>query len=84
MKKLGIFFVLLLSGLLVGCQTPAGSASERSLRNSEISKQQWRMFVDDLDTIAKTIQQNAIEISKLHTDLIGKGKAINSPIAKTW
>ena len=51
MKKLGIFFVLLLSGLLVGCQTPAGSASERSLRISEISKQQWRMFIDDVDTI---------------------------------
>lgn len=49
MKKFGILFVLLLSGLLVGCRTPGESAPERSLRINQASKQQLRMFVADWD-----------------------------------
>lgn len=49
MKRIGILFVLLLSGLLIGCRTPAESAAERSLRIDQAAKQQWRMFVDDWD-----------------------------------
>lgn len=40
--------------------------------------------VGDLDAIVKTIQQTTISIQKLYIDLLGKGKVINSPIAKTW
>ena len=66
MKRFGILFVLLLSGLLVGCRTPGDSASERSLRIDQGTRQQWRMFVDDWDTF--WLVDHSTRLTPYHVD----------------
>ena len=50
MNKLWMVLVLLIvSGLLAGCQTPVQTASERDQRIIELSRQEVRMWTDDWD-----------------------------------
>ena len=67
MKRFWILCVLLLSGLLVGCRTPAESASERSLRISQIHTQQWRMIVDDWDYL--WLEDRSTRLTPWHVDI---------------
>ena len=67
MKTLGIVLVLLLVGLLGGCRTPAESADERSLRISQKTKQEWRMFVDDWDCFC--LLDRSTRLTRYHVEI---------------
>lgn len=67
MKRFGILFVLLLSGLLAGCGTPAVSATERSLRIDRLTKQQLLMFVDDWDYF--WLAERSSRLGQYHADI---------------